>query len=534
MKVKRRVAKYALYSCVVLGVGVFGLSSCGGIHKNDYVDSVGKSRPVYKQPSPELLKSVLLEANRDRFAEYEEQSFLDVARYPLSTFSVDVDTASYSFFRKQIESGILPPSYSVRIEEMLNYFKYSYPKPEEDHPFSTQMEITDCPWTDGNKLVRIGINAVDIAATERPDSNLVFLIDVSGSMTAEDKLPLLVKGFKEMLNGLTEKDKVAIVAYAGYSGVVQDSISCDEAGKRLLMNKLDGLSSGGSTNGAAGIQKAYEIVQSNFIPGGTNRVLLATDGDFNVGLDDTDHLVKFVKEKAKEKHYLTVLGFGYGNLNDDLMEEISNHADGNYFYIDSFIESKRVLCQKVSGTLVTVAKDVKLQVEFNPAAVQSYRLIGYNNRSLAAEDFNNDRKDAGDIGAGHQVTAIYEIVPAGSDHAKLSVDTLKYQQVAREKTQENVDSSELLTLKVRYKKPEQEKSHLQTFALQNVSIPFDKARDEFRFQISVAAFAQKYHENSLSIEDIQIIEQWNRNLDQLSKDQLEFFVLMKKTRELMQ
>jgi len=434
---------------------------------------------------------VVNEGSREKYASYAENNFSNSSTNPLSTFSIDIDTASYANIRRQLTQGYLPKGDSVRIEEMLNYFSYEYQEPGKDRPFSVGMEVTDCPWTKGNKLVRIGLKAKDIAVENRPNSNLVFLLDVSGSMNSHDKLPLLKQGLQRMVDRLNEKDRVGIVVYAGSAGMVLEPTLCNEAGKDKIIAALARLGAGGSTNGAGGINQAYDLLKKNFIQGGTNRIILATDGDFNVGVSNNSGLLDLVKRKSQDRMFMTVLGFGQGNLNDSMMEEISNKGNGNYFYIDSVKESRKVLCEKISGTLVTVAKDVKIQTEFNPALVHSYRLIGYDNRRLKKEDFNNDKKDAGEIGAGHRVTALYEIVPVGSENAKGSVDGLKYQPKVEKPVKKAVVNdfgNELLTVKLRYKSPQGGPSTLMKFPLKNSSTPFEKASKDMIFASSVASF----------------------------------------------
>lgn len=364
--------------------------------------------------------------NTEQYDRIYENPFLKVDKNPLSTFSIDVDTASYANIRRYLNNNSRPPKDSVRIEEMINYFSYDYPAPKGDDPFSVNVEIGSCPWKGKHRLVRIGLKGKEIPANQRPSSNIVFLLDVSGSMMYGNKLPLLKKGLKLMVQNLHENDRVAIVVYAGASGLVLPSTSCEK--KNTILEALDKLRAGGSTNGGAGIQLAYKVAIENFIPGGTNRVILATDGDFNVGTTGRGDLIRLIQEKAKSKVFLTILGFGMGNYKDATLEQIANKGNGNYAYIDSLKEARKVLVQQIGGTLVTIAKDVKIQIEFNPTKVNAYRLIGYENRLLRNEDFNDDTKDAGEIGAGHTVTALYEIVPAGVNIQTPSVDPLKYQK----------------------------------------------------------------------------------------------------------
>ncbi|EMB14474.1 VWA domain-containing protein [Rhodopirellula europaea] len=349
----------------------------------------------------------------DKFEPIQENKFRRVTEHPLSTFSVDVDTASYAKVRSYLQRGQLPRPDSVRIEELINYFDYQYtpPSAEDPVPFSSAMAVASCPWNENNRLVRVGIQAKDIDRKERPRCNLVFLIDTSGSMKRPNKLPLVIEGMKVLLDQLKNKDRVAIVVYAGSSGLVLDSTPVKQ--KKKIVRALSALSAGGSTNGGAGLQLAYQTARENFIEDGVNRVILCSDGDFNVGMTGTDQLVAEATRQSKSGTELTVLGFGMGNHNDAMMERISNSGAGNYAFVDTVSEAKKVLADQVTGTLFTVAKDVKIQVEFNPAVVSAYRLIGYENRILAKEDFNDDKKDAGEIGAGHRVTALYEIAPVG-------------------------------------------------------------------------------------------------------------------------
>jgi len=360
----------------------------------------------------------------DRYDALVENPFRTVKDHPLSTFSIDVDTASYANVRRfLLQEGRLPPPDAVRIEELVNYFDYDYAGPEDDVPFAAHIEVAGCPWTPGHRLVRVALKGKEFPDEQRPPSNLVFLLDVSGSMNSPDKLPLLKQGMKLLAEQLGENDRVAIVVYAGSEGLVLPSTpGTDQA---TILGALERLQAGGSTNGGAGIDLAYRIAQENFIEGGVNRVLLCTDGDFNVGTTSTGDLVRMVEERATAGVFLSVLGFGRGNLNDAMMENISNKGNGNYAYIDGVTEARKVLVEQMGGTLVTIAKDVKIQIKFNPAQVAAYRLIGYENRILAAEDFDDDEKDAGEIGAGHTVTALYELVPAGMEVDLPTVDPLQ-------------------------------------------------------------------------------------------------------------
>ena len=386
-----------------------------------------------------------------------ENDFLPAASRPLSTFSIDVDTASYANVRRFLNEDRLPPPGAVRIEEMVNYFPYDYRPPEGDQPFAVHVEVAQCPWNVRHRLVRIGLKGREIERDKRGPSNLVFLLDVSGSMRDENKLPLVKQAMRLLVEQLGEDDRVAIVTYAGEAGLKLESTCGDQ--KPTILQAIDSLSAGGSTHGSAGIQLAYEQAARHFVEGGTNRVLLATDGDLNVGITDDDQLVELIKKKAEDGVFLTVLGFGTGNLKDAKLEKLADHGNGVYAYVDNLREARKVLVEQMTGSLVTIAKDVKIQIEFNPAEVQSYRLIGYENRLLAAKDFDDDKKDAGEIGAGHTATALYELVPAGQDDAPATEARieLRYQRAAENAAAELTDearSGELLTLRLRYKEPD--------------------------------------------------------------------------------
>jgi len=422
----------------------------------------------------------------DRYDRLVENPFCLVKDHPLSTFSIDVDTASYANTRRfLLQEGSLPPPDAVRIEELVNYFDYDYEGPENDVPFASHIEVAGCPWKEGHRLVRVALKGKEIENEERPESNLVFLLDVSGSMNSPDKLPLLKEGMKLLAGQMRENDRVAVVVYASAEGLALPSTPGSD--REMILAALDSLQAGGSTAGGAGIELAYRVAQENFIAGGVNRVLLCTDGDFNVGTTSTGDLVRMVEERAKQGVFLSVLGFGRGNLNDAMMETISNKGNGNYAYIDGITEAHKVLVEQMGGTLVTIAKDVKIQIEFNPAQVTAYRLIGYENRILAAEDFNDDKKDAGEIGAGHTVTALYEVVPAGQQVDVPSVDPLKYQPTAQPADDESA-SDELLTLKLRYKFPDAETSKLLEVPLVDGEKRFGEATGDFQFAAAVASF----------------------------------------------
>jgi Ca-activated chloride channel family protein len=411
----------------------------------------------------------------EKYDDHGENPFRTVTADPLSTFSIDVDTASYANIRRFLNEGSLPPEQAVRIEEMINYFKFDYPQPKGEQPFSITTELADCPWNPKHRLALVGLKGREIAAKETPARNLVFLIDVSGSMQTPDKLPLVRHGMRMLANGLNEKDRVAIVVYAGASGVVLETTPGDRHEK--TDRAIEQLQAGGSTNGGAGIRLAYQLARDAFITGGVNRVILATDGDFNVGVTDQKQLERLIERERESGVFLSVLGVGTGNINDALMEMLADKGNGNYAYLDSMHEAHRVLVKEAGSTLVTIAKDVKIQVEFNPKAVNAYRLIGYENRMLRDQDFNDDRKDAGEIGAGHSVTAIYEIVPAGVDLARPSVDPLKYSpsasarepsgELRRERAAAANYDDELLTVKLRYKAPDGDESRLTSAVIVN-------------------------------------------------------------------
>ena len=408
--------------------------------------------------------------------------FLSPLRSALSTFSIDVDTASYSNIRRHIMNGQPLHPDAVRIEEMINYFDYRYVQPEGDHPFAVHTEVASCPWNPKHRLVRIGLQGERIDKGERKAANLVFLLDVSGSMKSPDKLPLLVQSFQILLKQLNEEDRVSLVVYAGRQAVLLNPTAIDEDGRTKVSEALKKLSAGGSTAGAAGIKTAYELARKGFVEGGVNRVILATDGDFNVGTTNATELEKLVKNQAEGNISLTILGFGQGNLNDAMMEKLTNSGDGNYFYLDSLREGQKVFQKGLTGTIQTIAKDVKIQVEFNPGKVGRYRLIGYANRRLKDEDFKNDKVDAGDIGAGHRVTALYEIVPAGV----MVASELKYQKVKEEPKLDIVDSPEMLTVKLRYKQPDGDVSTELARPLTDSGNPWEKSSEDFKFSSGVA------------------------------------------------
>lgn len=434
------------------------------------------------------------EQNDEEYNYIKENGYTAVSSAPLSTFSADVDTASYTNVRRMIDDGMDVPPDAVRIEEFINYFDYDYTDPADGEPFAVHTELSDCPWNDETELLMVGINTkgFDAVLDERPAMNLVFLIDVSGSMYDDNKLPLVQKSFSMLTDNLTAADRVSIVTYAGSDEVVLEG--ADGNDRKKILRAINDLEAGGSTAGAAGINTAYDIAQKYFIDGGNNRVILATDGDLNVGLSSESELTRLIEEKRESGVFLSVLGFGTGNYKDNRLEALADYGNGNYSYIDSEKEAKKVLVDEMSGTLFTVAKDVKFQLEFNPANVKGYRLIGYENRVMAAEDFNDDTKDAGEIGAGHSVTVLYEIVPADSK-MELGESELKYASDS-----EGVMGAELLTVNIRYKEPEGSESKLLTYPV-NKSLYSDKMSADMNFASCVAEFGMLLR-NSRYIGDV--------------------------------
>ncbi len=428
--------------------------------------------------------------NTEGYTAIDENGFKDVLHNPLSTFSIDVDRASYSNVRRFLNMGQLPPMDAVRIEEMINYFNYDYPEPEGKHPFSVYTEISACPWNSSHQLLHVGLKGKSIDKSELPPSNLVLLIDVSGSMSAANKLPLLKQAFRMLVNELRPEDRVAMVVYAGAAGLVLESTPGNQ--KAEILAALDKLQSGGSTAGGAGLELAYKVAQENFAEEGNNRIILATDGDFNIGSSSNAEMERLIEKKREHGVFMTVLGFGMGNYKDDKMEIIADKGNGNYAYIDNIQEARKVFITEFGGTLFTIAKDVKFQMEFNPARVKGYRLVGYENRLLNDEDFNDDKKDAGEMGAGHTVTALYEIIPAGSDESLKSIDPLKYQANRGDvKTVEQVKAdprAELMTVKLRYKQPDGNTSTKVEIPVKGKVLDLEDTSDNFRFSASIAEF----------------------------------------------
>ncbi|MFN9715952.1 MAG: vWA domain-containing protein, partial [Planctomycetota bacterium] len=477
----------------------------------------------------------------DRFDAMPETPFVTVDQQPLSTFSIDVDTASYSKLRQYVlEQQTLPSSETIRIEEWINYFDYAYPGPRDDSPFAAHIRLVPCPWNTDHKLVRVAIAAKKPPAEQRPSSNLVFLIDVSGSMSDSNKLPLVKRTLQLLVSQLREQDRVAIVVYAGAAGCVLPSTS--GANKDAILASINELQSGGSTNGGQGIQLAYKIAKEHFIADGINRVILCTDGDFNVGVTGNDQLVAMMRENAQSNIFLTLLGYGIGNYNDSMMEQVSNQGNGIYAMIDSELEAKRVMVEQLAGTLMTVAKDVKLQIEFNPVRIASYRLIGYENRRLATKDFADDRKDAGEIGAGHSVTALYEVIPAGSADSIPGSTELRYAKRRDFDTAKTNDADvppelamEWLQLKIRSKKPEASESTLQTFTLRDSDEDsYAEDRRDMDWASSVAEFGLLLRRSQLAAG-----ADWDRMLSRASESagsdpyRRECLVIMQQSRRLM-
>lgn len=463
--------------------------------------------------------------NSEEYNAITENDFVSVNNNPLSTFSIDVDTASYSNIRRMIlNDGKVEPD-AVRLEEMINYFKYDYKKPDSGVPFSVNTELSDCPWNEDAKLLLVGLQAEDIDLSKRPSSNLVFLLDVSGSMNAPDKLPLMQKAFALLTENLTKQDRISIVTYAGEERVILEGAEGNDTLK--INSAIEELTASGSTAGAAGIKTAYQLAEENFIKGGNNRVILATDGDLNVGITSEGALTRLIEEEREKGVFLSVLGFGTGNIKDNKMEALADNGNGNYAYIDSLLEAKKVLVDEMGGTLFTVAKDVKLQVEFNPVKIKGYRLIGYENRTLNTEDFNDDTKDAGEIGAGHRVTALYELLTSDSKQ-KIPETDLKYQSKPG-----TTDSREWLTINIRYKEPDGRESKLISVpageSIYTVTMP-----DNLAFASSVASFGMllrdsKWKGSSSYDRIINQLEDLNLSGDEYKQ---EFLSLVKKIQEI--
>jgi Ca-activated chloride channel family protein len=456
------------------------------IRNSGYADKRGKRLDEEHEDENDYRnKTADADFNTEEYDVITENRFLTATDNPLSTFSIDVDGGSYSNVRRYLQQGQMPPSGAVRIEELINYFHYDYPQPVGDAPFSINTEMGDCAWNPAHQLILIGLQGKKIPVENLPASNLVFLIDVSGSMMEPEKLPLVQRSLKMLVDQLREQDRVSLVVYAGNAGLVMPPTSGTE--KKRIKDAIDRLEAGGSTAGGAGIQLAYKVAEQNFVKGGNNRVILCTDGDFNVGPSSDSDLEGMIEKEKKSGVFLTVLGFGMGNYKDSKMEKLADKGNGNHAYIDNESEARKVLVNEFGGTLFTIAKDVKLQIEFNPAKVQAYRLIGYENRMLNKEDFNNDAKDAGELGSGHTVTAIYEIIPVGVKNEFFeSIDSLKYQQ--KIKPVHATAAHEIMTIKFRYKNPDGENSRLIEHAVSGQAVALDRASVNFRFASAVAEF----------------------------------------------
>ncbi|MEA9415169.1 VWA domain-containing protein [Flavobacterium sp. PL02] len=467
---------------------VLVLFSC--CKKREYSDEAAAADDVVVYDT-EIPENILPDSNTESYVGLEENPFESPIKSPLSTFSIDVDNASYTNIRRFINNGQKVPQDAVRVEEMMNFFKYKYPQPEGQNPFSINTELSDSPWNKNSQLLKIGLQGKDIPMTNLPASNLVFLIDVSGSMSDDNKLPLLKESMKILVKELRSEDKVSIVVYAGSAGVVLTPTSGDN--KEEILDAFDNLSAGGSTAGGEGIELAYKLAQQNFIKEGNNRVIIATDGDFNVGASSDMEMEKLIEDKRKSGVFLTVLGFGMGNYKDSKMEVLADKGNGNYAYIDNIQEANRFLGKEFKGSMFAIAKDVKIQIEFNPKHVQAYRLIGYENRKLKPEDFKNDAIDAGELGSGHTVTALYEIIPTGVESDYIPSD-LKYTKVKSDNSNYN---DELATIKFRYKKPDGDKSIEMVSTIDNKKVSLDSSSSDFKFTTAVAWFGLKLRDSKL-------------------------------------
>ena len=525
INVKLKSSSTASQEVVVVGYGKQKNSMLTGAVAGVTVSSSHRTKRIYE-------KDYNKNYNTEDYDNIAENGFKKVTDDPLSTFSIDVDAASYSNVRRFLQNNQLPPAGAVRTEEMVNYFKYQYPQPTGDDPFSINTEMSDCPWNTQNKLLLIGLQGKNIPMDNLPPSNLVFLIDVSGSMMGANRLPLVKASMKMLTDQLRENDRISIVVYAGRAGVALPATDGSE--KIKIKTAIDALEAGGSTAGGEGIKLAYKIAQQNFMNEGNNRIILCTDGDFNVGVSSDDDLVRLVEQERNKGIFLTVLGYGMGNYKDNKMQQLANKGNGNHAYIDGLSEAKKVLVNEFGGTLFTIAKDVKLQLEFNPALVAGYRLIGYENRLLNKEDFNDDKKDAGELGSGHSVTALYEIIPAGVKSPFLKgVDRLKYQGNKKKKVSSFDD--EIVTIKFRYKTPGDDESKLIVHTVNSKPISFKNVSDNFRFAASVADFSMllrdsKFKGNSTYNEVIEMAKA------SLGKDvegyRKEFISLVKKAAEI--
>ena len=471
------------------GMALFGIQATNGAIIINTTDDYGDIKLKKKI----VIHPIEIEIDTDEYDSFVENPFENSAVTPLSTFSIDVDNASYTNIRKFINNGQSVPKDAVRVEEMMNFFKYSYAQPTNDNPFSINTEYGDCPWNTNHKLVKIGLQGKEIPSGNLPNSNFVFLIDVSGSMSSENKLPLVIESLKVLTKQLRNEDKISIVVYAGAAGLVLPATSGND--KEKIIASLENLQAGGSTAGGEGIELAYKVAEENFIKGGNNRVIIATDGDFNVGASSDSDMISLIEEKRKSDVFLTCLGYGMGNYKDSKLEKLADKGNGNYAYIDNMQEANRFLGKEFKGSMFAIAKDVKIQIEFNPKHVQNYRLIGYENRKLRNEDFTNDAIDAGELGSGHTVTALYEIIPVGvkSDFSLAPID-LKY---SKTKTENDSLANELATIKFRYKKPDGNKSIEIVQTIENQAINLENCSEDFKFCSAVAWFGLKLRASKL-------------------------------------
>lgn len=493
---------------------------------------MGGQPPTSPVPVLSQKNEIPEESRGETYDRIIENSFLKASNNLLSTFSIDVDKASYSNVRRFINGGNLPPKDAVRIEELINYFPYEYPQPEGDRPFSITTEISQTPWNPNHRLVHIGLQGKKISTENLPPSNLVFLLDVSGSMEDPNKLPLLKSAFQLLVNELRDNDRVSIVVYAGAAGVVLPPTPGNQKDK--ILGAIDKLQAGGSTAGGEGIQLAYKLAKENLIQSGNNRVILATDGDFNVGVSSDSELVKLIEQKREEGIFLTVLGVGAGNLQDAKMEKIADKGNGNYAYIDNILEAKKVLVKEIGGTLLTIAKDVKIQVAFNPNKVQGYRLIGYENRLLRNEDFKDDKKDAGELGAGHTVTALYEVIPVGVQSEVKLTDT-DSSNVPADEDKPTFGSDDLMQVRLRYKMPNQNTSQLITSSLVDRGLKLDNASTNFKFSAAVAEFGmllrESQYKGTASFDDVLKLANQSQG-DDLEGYRAEFIRLVERSKSL--
>jgi len=481
-----------LSECVVVGYGTQRKVALTGAVSGIRIRGVGSLNTAKNQYMVGSMSAT--EWNTENYSAIHENGYKNAFEQPLSTFSVDVDNASYSNVRRMLNMGQLPPVDAVRIEEMINYFNYNYEHPAKDAPYSINSELTVCPWNETHQLLMVGLRAKEMDKSNLPASNLVFLLDVSGSMQDQNKLPLVQSAMRMLVSELRPNDRVAIVVYAGAAGIVLESSAGNQ--KETILHAIEGLRAGGSTAGGEGIQLAYKTAREHFIKGGNNRIILATDGDFNVGVSSTSEMERLVEKERESGICITVLGFGMGNIKDDKMEAIADKGNGNYAYIDNIQEARRMFVKEFGGTLFTVAKDVKFQLEFNPQNVKAYRLIGYENRLLNAEDFKDDKKDAGEMGVGHRVTALYEIIPSGSDEKVPNIDELKYQN--RKKESMMRFSDELVTIKTRYKTPDGTKSYPVNQVVTTKAAGFSEASENIRFASAVAGFGMLLRNSEFS------------------------------------